>query len=156
MFIPKLFAHRQFLLLISLVVSTIIAMLMFHELQLMLSEHTLEHLHEIKEDEEGIAILLVGFGVLLEGRHILQNWVAGQEVESSETTHQCEYYGFILLSLGLFIEIFDQITNLINNPLFLFWTEVIVNYPINIYALFLLIKIMFALVDPELDAKAAH
>lgn len=73
MFIPKLVAHRQFLLLIRKVVSTIIVMLMFHELQLMLSEHTLEHLHEIKEDEEGIAILLVGFGVLLEGRHILQN-----------------------------------------------------------------------------------
>ena len=68
--------------------------LMFHEVQLLLSSLQVAELMELKEDEESIAILLVGFGVLLEGRHILQNWVAGEEVESSETTHKCEYYGF--------------------------------------------------------------
>lgn len=156
MLIPKILANRIFLLLITLVVATIIGILMFHELKLMLSELTPQMLAELKEDEEGIAILLVGFGVLLEGRHILRNWVAGTEVDTSETTHQCEYYGFILLSLGLFIEIFDQITNLIHSPQFVLWTEILINYPINIYAMYLLIKVALVLADEQADITVAH
>ncbi|TMO55316.1 hypothetical protein [Pseudoalteromonas phenolica] len=156
MLFTKLLANRLFLLFISLVVTGIIGTLMVHELELMFSELSHETLAQLKEDEEGIAILLVGFGVLLEGRHILQNWIAGHEVEATETTHLCEYYGFILLALGLFIEIFDQITNLIHSPLVVFWTEVLVNYPINLYAMFLLFKIIVALANPQADAKLAH
>lgn len=151
MFFPKLLANRLFLLLISFIVVAIIGALMFHEVQLLLSSLQVAELMALKEDEESTAILLVGFGVLLEGRHILQNWVAGEEVESSETTHKCEYYGFILLSLGLFTEIFDQITNLVGKDEFLYWTEIFINYPINIYAMYLLTKVMVYLADAESD-----
>lgn len=69
MLFTKLLANRLFLLFISLIVTGIIGTLMVHKLELMFSELSHETLAQLKEDEEGIAILLVGFGVLLEGRN---------------------------------------------------------------------------------------
>lgn len=151
MFFAKLLANRLFLLFLTLVVTSLVSILMVHELHLFFAGHSEHTLMELKEDEEGIAILLIGFGVLLEGRHILQNWIAGEEVEATATTHKCEYYGFILLSLGLFIEIFDQICNLIANNTVTLWMEILINYPINIYAMFLLVKVFLILADTSKD-----
>lgn len=156
MFIAKLLAHRLFLLTITLFVIAIIGVLMVSELQLFLAHHYHESLETLREQEEGIAILLVGFGVLLEGRHILQNWVAQKEVETSETTHHCEYYGFVLLALGLIIEMVEQLTKLVHIPDFTFWSEILINYPINLYALFLLSKVAFILADAKSDLVESH
>ena len=155
MFIAKLLAHRLFLLTITLFVAAIISVLMVSELQLFFANHYHDSLEALRE-EEGIAILLVGFGVLLEGRHILQNWVAQREVEPSKTTHHCEYYGFVLLALGLIIEMVEQLTKLIHNPDFTFWSEVLINYPINIYALILLGKVALILADNRSDMVQSH
>ena len=71
---------------VALVVVVLVATLMVMELQHFFSAHYLDAVVKIQQEEEGITILLIGFGVLLEGRHILQNWIAGHEVETTQTT----------------------------------------------------------------------
>lgn len=149
MLVTKLLASRIFLLLITFIVTGIIVFLMLDELHLLINHSDSETLLKLKEDEEGIAILLIGYGVLLEGRHILENWIAGEEVEASHLTHQCEYYGFMLLALGLIIEMIYQLTTIINIDSVSYWTEILINYPINIYALIILIKLLFILVTSK-------
>ena len=151
MLVTKLLASRLFLLIVTFVVTGIVAFLMVDELLLLTSHTDPETLLKLKEDEEGIAILLVGYGVLLEGRHILQNWIAGKEVGESHITHHCEYYGFMLLALGLIIEMFYQLTAIININTVTYWTEILINYPINLYALYLLIRVLLVLLNPRGD-----
>lgn len=156
MHLPKLLAHRLFLLFLAVVVVVLVATLMVMELQHFFSAHYLDAVVKIQQEEEGITILLIGFGVLLEGRHILQNWIAGHEVETTQTTHLCEYYGFILLALGLFIEMFEQISHLLHSPEITFWIEVLVNYPINAYSLYILRKVAVILSDVQSDTVPSH
>ena len=156
MLFTKLLAHRLFLLFITFIVTGIIGFLMVDELHILLNHTDRAALMELKEDEEGIAILIIGFGVLLEGRHILQNWIAGEEIEASHTTHLCEYYGFMLLAVGLIIEMVYQLVSLVDNHTLSYWVEVLVNYPLNVYTMYLMIKVMFVLFDPKSDTEAAH
>jgi len=156
MLLTKLLVHRLFLLFLTFIVTGIVGYLMIDELQLLLNHTDRAALLELKEDEEGIAILIIGFGVLLEGRHILQNWIAGEEVPESHTTHLCEYYGFMLLAIGLIVEMVYQLVEIIDINSITYWAEILVNYPLNIYAIVIMVKVMIALFDPKGDEEESH
>lgn len=151
MFVARLLSHRLFLLPLTFVVTVLIAILMYQELVLVLSEHSWALLEQLKEEEESIAILLIGYGVLLEGRQTLLGWANQDESLPSEMTHRCEYYGFVLLALGLFIEIVDQCIAFVPSYEVAIWIELLVNYPMNLYAFYLLFQTLVTLSKVELD-----
>lgn len=152
MFVANVLSHRLFLLVTTLFVTVLTAALMWQEVALFLAHADLHTLHQLKESEESIAILFVGFGMLLEGRHILQEWAAKpNEVAMTKTTEGCEYYGFVLLAFGLFIEMVDQALSFVDSAQIAIWLEILINYPMNIYGLYLLVRVMLMLANSELD-----
>lgn len=155
----RLLSHRYFLLSATLLVITIVVILLLQELQLLLF-HSWEDLHQVKSDEESIAILLIGFGVLLEGRQTLLNWAEKSNAPSDKgapsdgiVTHHCEYFGFLILTVGLFIEIVEQCVILFDEPQVHLITELCINYPLNLCGLYLMLRALLVLVNPNSDGE---
>ena len=75
---------------------------------------------EMYDDSETIAILLIAIGVLLECRETLLKRALREEQEDdaalnlSTVDHDLEYYGVVLLILGLTVELIVAITNYLN------------------------------------------
>lgn len=64
---------------------------------------------------DDIALILVGFGVWLEERHLFMTKLIGPDMPAHEEIRndQAESYGAYMLVLGLIMEIFDQFGDLI-------------------------------------------
>jgi len=108
--LTRLLANRYVLALVVLCSLVVVVGLFVRELWILMGTNGL-HAVAIEDEQETIGVLLVGLGVLLEGRELWTRKFAGLEV--SETTHgnlnfACEFYGFHLLVLGLLIEVLDQ------------------------------------------------
>ncbi|KMT64617.1 hypothetical protein [Catenovulum maritimum] len=98
--------------------------------------------------EEGIAILLICFGVVLEGREILlKRFASKKQLDIQHDTNEaCEYYGLMLLIIGLVIEVFAVFAHLIDlHPIFNFYSQVCITMPLNLYSVYLLIGLSMAL-----------
>ena len=106
--------NRAFLLFPLFVITFVAVSVTFEEINFLSKHFDDEAVKFIQKNEETLAILLIGFGVVMEGREnfskkvlkLLDNETFSEQHELNEI---CEYYGFILLVVGLFIEIIDQI-----------------------------------------------
>jgi hypothetical protein len=105
-------------------------------------------------DEETLAVLFVGVGVLLEGREVFTSRISkttgkAPANQDEELDEECAYYGMIILSIGLLIEIIDQFMTLIeHSPYVTFFLQFGINLPLNIYGIVLLIVISGKLLKP--------
>lgn len=145
-------SHPIVLAVITWVIVILIGNIMFQEISAMISHaEGLENAHEIFKQEQTVSIMLVGLGVLLEGRQLLLSWILNEDelAVHKDKNLACEYYGFLIMSVGLLIEIIDQVLafSITNTELLLFLVFSI-NYPLNLYALYLLISIGVKLLLP--------
>lgn len=110
-----------------------------------------EEVYKIVKQEQTISVMLVALGVLLEGRQLLLGWFCTeQEIQKEQDKNlACEYYGFIIMSIGLLIEIIDQfLTFTIKDSDWLLIVVFSINYPLNFYALIMLMTIGLKLTFP--------
>jgi len=115
-----------------------------------------QEVYKLFKQEQTISVMLVALGVLLEGRQLLLGWLYTEEEIQNEQDKNlaCEYYGFIIMSIGLIIEIIDQfLAFTIQDSEWLLIAVFSINYPLNLYALAMLITIGIKLLQPSKKTK---
>lgn len=115
-----------------------------------------QEVYKLFKQEQTISVMLVALGVLLEGRQLLLGWLYSEEEIQNEQDKNlaCEYYGFIIMSIGLIIEIIDQfLAFTIQDSEWLLIAVFSINYPLNLYALAMLITIGIKLLQPSKKTK---
>jgi len=149
------FLANRFFLMVLVVLSIAVSLgIMFGEMTLIYDGLVSG---QVSMAEDTLAVLFVGVGVLLEGREVFTEWIAkrsGEETseEDEELGHQCGYYGMLILSIGLLIEIIDQALNFVETfPYVIVGVQLAINLPLNIYGIFLLGVVFIKLlkVKPE-------
>jgi hypothetical protein len=134
----KLWINRKFLLLLTVIVIAVSLTMMLAQWRTLLSAAGLARVQAIIDNEETIALMLVGLGALLEGREVMSRWVGGPH--DATLSEACEYYGFMILTVGLLIEISDQLAAVCESiPQLVLGLQFLVNLPLNIYAIGLLL-----------------
>jgi hypothetical protein len=148
----KYLSHPLVLAIITWLIVILISNIMVQEVIAMLQHFDGEEIsHDIFKQEKTVSVMLVGLGVLLEGRQLLLSWIFNEEELQvhNEKNLACEYYGFLIMSVGLLIEIIDQFLEYaITSSELLLVMEFCVNYPLNLYALYLLVSIGIKLMLP--------
>jgi len=115
-----------------------------------------QEVYKLFKQEQTISVMLVALGVLLEGRQLLLGWLYTEDEIQNEQDKNlaCEYYGFIIMSIGLIIEIIDQFLSFtIQDSEWLLIAVFSINYPLNLYALAMLITIGIKLLQPSKKTK---
>jgi len=115
-----------------------------------------QEVYKLFKQEQTISVMLVALGVLLEGRQLLLGWLYTEDEIQNEQDKNlaCEYYGFIIMSIGLIIEIIDQfLAFTIQDSEWLLIAVFSINYPLNLYALAMLITIGIKLLQPSKKTK---
>lgn len=115
-----------------------------------------QEVYKLFKQEQTISVMLVALGVLLEGRQLLLGWLYTEDEIQNEQDKNlaCEYYGFIIMSIGLIIEIIDQFLEFtIQDSEWLLIAVFCINYPLNLYALAMLITIGIKLLQPSKKTK---
>jgi hypothetical protein len=142
--VVKLLAHRYFLFMITFLSAIISLRLLVREILFLLKVEEVDSLEKLFLDEETLAVLFVGIGVLLKGREVFTgeaSKVTGKERSSQdeELDDQCAYYGIMICSIGFLIEIVDQMMGFfVNSPYFSLGIQLGINFPLNIYGFVLL------------------
>ncbi|MFN0204654.1 MAG: hypothetical protein ACKVTZ_24275 [Bacteroidia bacterium] len=158
--IAKFLANRWFMLFLTFVTLLLLFFLVFERVETVLLTHNLNAYESLLEDGETIAILLVGLGVVLESREtLLRKSRQGEEDKSEEKAqweHDLEYYGVLILVLGLLIEMGAQVIRFINVRFGLEGAPppaIAVMHGFGMIALFVLIRIVWLLLLPNLGTK---
>jgi hypothetical protein len=150
--ISRLLANRYFLATLVFASALVILGLTVREILILLGKDGL-HAVAIMDEEETVGVLLVGLGVLLEGRELWTRKFAGKrEGESKFGTlnFDCEFFGFHLLVLGLFIEVVDKLMTFVANQ---HWVIMILEYgvylPLNLLGIWLLMRTFFQILTAK-------
>jgi len=115
-----------------------------------------QEVYKLFKQEQTISVMLVALGVLLEGRQLLLGWLYTEDEIQNEQDKNlaCEYYGFIIMRIDLIIEIIDQFLSFtIQDSEWLLIAVFSINYPLNLYALAMLITIGIKLLQPSKKTK---
>jgi uncharacterized membrane protein YidH (DUF202 family) len=155
----KVILSKWFLLFPLVVILFVLTSITIEEIIFLSGHFDAEGAKFIEKNEETLAILLIGFGVVMEGREIFSRKVKHMiKKKDFEEHHELndisEYYGFILLVIGLFIEIVDQIARYAHNyENFVLFLEAGVNMALNgiafIYIVAALIRIFKVKIKPH-------
>ncbi|MGF1578716.1 MAG: hypothetical protein ACFCD0_05070 [Gemmataceae bacterium] len=148
-FLERVLVSRTFLIVVSIIVLGSVFALTLNQLAIVFSKFQFDR--AAVEDEETIGIFFIAFGVFLEGRELLALRVLHtdgehESPEQEETNHICEYYGFVLLVIGLAIELVDQICRMIEGlTSTVLVLEVGINVPLNLWGVWLLFVTIYKL-----------
>lgn len=122
--VAKFLANRWFMLFLTIINLLLIFFLFYERVEIMLKTFRMTAYESLLDDGETIAILLVGLGVVLESRETLLRksrqgsfMQQGDEFideEKAEWEHELEYYGVLILILGLLIEMLAQFIRFMN------------------------------------------
>ncbi|KZN44984.1 hypothetical protein [Pseudoalteromonas luteoviolacea] len=129
--------NRWFLLFPLILICLLVTNITVEDLRFLFG-HMDEHGYQnVIDNESTITILLIGFGAVMDGRKILSKraWDSKQDtrlVEHKQLNETSEYYGFMLIVIGISIEIVDQLANYLRNfhlELLVFeaWFSIILN-----------------------------
>ena len=156
--VGRLFVSRFVLNAMSILVLALVVAITLDEIAYVLFNLQFDSRTEAKQ--ETIGILLILFGVFLEGREVLARKVFRVEEfdhlpYQNVMNHVCEYYGFLLLVIGLGIELINQACVWIDalHRLVLI-VQASIGLPLNIWAIILLAITVAKLTTITRRAKA--
>ncbi len=145
----KLWIDRRFLLSLSAVVFIVSGALMTGQLRELLAGKG-DLASVILDQDETIALMFVALGCLMEGRAPISEWLGRKSPEDEALNDTCEYYGFMILMVGLLVELLDQVLGILKlSGTALLGFEFAVNYPLNLYALGLLAAASYRILSPK-------
>lgn len=155
--VARFLASRWFMLFLTSATLLLLLFLIYERVEALLATFRFVDYHSMLDDGETIAILLVGLGVVLESRSTLlrksrQGIHPTQTMPDSERDHDFEYYGVIILIIGLLIEIGAQFIRFINNRLGFEGAPFIARLlmqGLGVVALFVLVRIIILLLTPD-------
>lgn len=157
MMIARFLANRWFMLFLTSATLLLLSFLIYERVTALLATFRLDNYPNMLDDGETIAILLVGLGVVLESRSTLlhkskQGTHATNSAELSERDHDFEYYGVLILILGLLIEMGAQFirfaTTHLDSEITLLVARIII-HSLGFIALFVLVRIIILLLAPD-------
>lgn len=153
----KFLASRGFMLFLTCATLLLLLFLLYERIGEVLATFRFGDTPQFLDDGETIAILLVGLGVVLESRTTLlrksrQGTHAGPEKPESERDLDFDYYGIVILIIGLLIEIGAQFIHFVNARLGLEGTPLVARIlmqGLGVVAFLVLIRIIILLLTPE-------
>ncbi|KZN48039.1 hypothetical protein L1077_09895 [Pseudoalteromonas luteoviolacea] len=136
-FIYSVALNRAFLLFPLVLICLLVTNITVEDLRFLFG-HMDEHGYQnIIDNEATITILLIGFGAVMDGRKILSKRAWDSKQDPSLEQHKLlnetsEYYGFMLIVIGISIEIVDQLASYMRNfqvELLMFeaWFSIVLN-----------------------------
>lgn len=157
MMVARVLASRWFMLFLTCATLLLLIFLIYERVESILTTLHLEDYHLVLDDGETIAILLVGLGVVLESRSTLlrKSRSAAHIVHTkaeSERELDFEYYGIIILIIGLLLEIGAQFIRFINTRLGFEGAPLLARLlmqGLGIVALIMLLRIIILLLTPD-------
>lgn len=140
--LARVFASRGFLLAGSVVVFTLSAALFGTQVWEVVHAGA-RRAEVIVGQEETVSLLIIALGAILQGRSSMVSWLvnsgAADEAREERLSEICDYHGFFILQVGMFVEIVDQVGDYYEAyPKLILAAEFLVNYPLNLWALFML------------------
>jgi uncharacterized Tic20 family protein len=151
--IPAFLTHRYCIMAVSGLIVIITALIIYDMVQMLFN--TIDDANELEDMSDGLATILIGYGVAIEERETLmeffglypQDFDDGQEA----VDHLCHWYGLLYLILGLFMEIGVQLIKIPNRMINTIGLEGLifsVNIVFMVLVVFLLLKHNVLLIDP--------
>ena len=158
--IARFLANRWFMLFLTGATLLLLIFLIYERAEALLTTFRLENYQNLLDDGETIAILLVGLGVVLESRETLlrkSQQGAPKTEHPSVRDEDFEYYGVLILILGLLIEMGTQFIRFVNNRLGSATAPLIARIVIQglgVIALFVLVRVIILLLTPDPQSGA--
>lgn len=151
--IPAFLTHRYCIMAVNGLIVIITALIIYDMVQMLFN--TIDDANELEDMSDGLATILIGYGVAIEERETLmeffglypQDFDDGQEA----VDHLCHWYGLLYLILGLFMEIGVQLIKIPNRMINTIGLEGLifsVNIVFMVLVVFLLLKHNVLLIDP--------
>lgn len=157
--LTKLVGKRGFSAIITGVVFLILLPLVYQFIVIAVSDgDSEEKIKKLVQDQENIAVILIGIGTFLAGRKVILNWLdnlVNPDVKLTDSSiKECDINGFYLILLGSVMEILDQLILHIESFFDIgIILELTLNFPLDLLSLFILGRLFFVLASGTPDEK---
>ncbi|MCF2907380.1 hypothetical protein L1285_03500 [Pseudoalteromonas sp. DL2-H2.2] len=150
--------NRGFLLFPLVLISLLVGSITADDLRFLLGHMDTHGYQRVIDNESTITILLIGFGAIMDGRKIFSKRLLESKNDPTLEQHSAlnatsEYYGFMLIVIGIAIEIVDQITRYLRTfDIDIMAFEAIFSLVFNVIALIVMLKAAYRIAAIDIEA----